>query len=69
MKAIISATTIETQMPSIPKISGNNIIAAAWNTNVLKKEIKAEISPLLRAVKKDEPKIAIPAKINEKANI
>ena len=69
MKAIISATTIKIQMPSISKIRGSRIIAATWNTKVLKKEIKAEMSPLLRAVKNEDPNIAIPAKRKEKANI
>ena len=52
-------------MPSSPQISGKISTAADCNTNVLKKEIKAEIGPLLRAVKKDDPKIAKPVKRKE----
>ena len=63
--AINSAATMENQMPSIPQISGKINTAADCNTSVLRKEIKAEMGPLLRAVKKDEPKMAKPVNRNE----
>lgn len=52
---IISAAAIEIHIPSIPRKAGSINTAAIWNTKVRKNEIRAEISPLLRAVKKDEP--------------
>ena len=62
-----SATTTEAQIPSSPHTSGNNITAAIWKTSVLKNEMMAETSPLLSAVKNDEPNIASPEnkKLNE----
>ena len=62
-----SATTTEAQIPSSPHTSGNNITAAIWKTSVLKNEMTAETSPLLSAVKNDEPNIASPEnrKLNE----
>ena len=56
--AINSATTIEYQTPPISKIKGNSKTAAIWNTTVLKKDMTAEVTPSLRAVKNPEPKIA-----------
>ena len=67
--AINSAATMENQMPSIPQISGKINTAADCNTSVLRKEIKAEMGPLLRAVKKDEPKIPIPQNKNDAEKI
>ena len=64
--AINSAATIDIQIPSIPHRSGKIKTAATWKTRVRKNEIRAEISPFPRAVKKDEPKMAIPANRNEK---
>ena len=69
IKAINSAITMDIQMPSTSKTKGRSKMAAVWNTKVLKKEMSAETRPLLRAVKNEEPNIAIPAKRNEKANI
>lgn len=69
MAAINSAATMDIQMPSIPKISGNINTAATWKINVLRKEINAEMRPSFNAVKKDEPKIAIPEKRKEKEYI
>ena len=65
--AINSATTTESQIPSIFHIKGIINTAAVWNKSVLKKDISAEVRPSLSAVKKEEPKIAIPEKIKEKA--
>ena len=55
MNDINSATTIESQMPFSFKKIGKIITALAWKTTVLKKEIKAEISPLFNEVKNDDP--------------
>jgi len=62
-----SATTVENQIPSSFHISGIIITAAVWNKRVLRKDISAEIGPSFRAVKKAEPKMAMPAKKKEKA--
>ena len=64
-----SATTNESHTPSIPIIKGKKMTADVWNTRVLKKDMIAEINPLLSAVKKDEPKIAIPVNKKEKEKI
>ena len=70
--AIASAATTDNQIPFIPsppaasKIKGRVITAMVWNTRVRKNEIMADTGPLLRAVKKDEPKMAIPVKRNAK---
>ena len=69
MKAINSAITIDTQIPSTSNRSGKMTTADIWNTNVLKKEMSADTSPLFSAVKNEEPNIAIPANRKEKANI
>ena len=65
-----SAITTDSQIPiiSLPSGKSNGKIktAATWKTNVLKNEIIAEIGPLFKAVKKEEPKIANPANKNEK---
>lgn len=65
MTAIISAATIEAQIPSTFQNIGKIKTADIWNINVLIKDIVAEISPLFSAVKKDEPKIANPANKKE----
>ena len=44
--AITSAATIESQMPSMPNISGNTSTAIIWKTNVRKNEISAESNTL-----------------------
>lgn len=67
--AIISAATIELQIPSTPHKSGNISTAAIWNIRVLKKAIAAETGPSLSAVKKDEPKMANPENRNENENM
>ena len=69
MVANISAITIEYQMPSRSKKMGSIITASDWNTRVRKKDIIAEIMPLLRAVKNPDPQIAIPEKRKEKEKI
>ena len=71
--ASASAITTESQIPytSLPvgKTSGSVNTAITWKTSVLKNEIIADIGPLLRAVKKDEPNIANPANKKEKEKI
>ena len=67
--ATSSAATMEIQIPSIPQISGKISTAAAWNTRVRRKEMRAEIRPLFSAVKKPEPNMAKPAKRKEKEKI
>ena len=62
-----SATTIEHQIPLSPRISGRIITEAHSNRSVLRNEMTADVSPSLRAVKKAEPNMAIPAKIKETA--
>ena len=52
--AMNSATIKESQIPSMPKISGKLKTATTWKTKVLKKEITADVTPSLRAVKKLE---------------
>ena len=61
-----SDTTVEAQMPSSSQTMGRSVTARHWNTSVRRKEIRAEVSPSFRAVKKDEPKIAIPENKKEK---
>ena len=58
--AINSAKTADSHMPSISHSVGSKKINATWNITVLTKDSIAEIRPLLRAVKRAEPKIAIP---------
>ena len=55
-------------MPSSPQIRGSTVTARHWNTSVRRKEIMAEVIPSLRAVKKEEPKMASPEnkKVKEK---
>ena len=65
--AATSATTIEYHIPSRPKTIGKNTTATTWNTTVLRKEITAETTPSLRAVKNDEPKIPNPQIKNDNA--
>lgn len=57
IKANISATNTDNQIPFIPINSGNINITITWNTKVLKNDIKAETNPLLSAVKNDEANI------------
>ena len=60
--------TIESQIPSRSKKMGRIITARDWNTRVRKKDMIAEMMPLLSAVKKPDPHIAMPEnrKENEK---
>ena len=67
--AISSAITTESHIPSISITKGSKSTAAIWNTKVRKNDIVAEIRPLFSAVKKDEPKMARPAKRKEKEKI
>lgn len=60
-----SAALMAHQIPLIPKIAGRISSAANWITRVLRKEIVAEIIPLLRPVKKPEPNILNPQNRNE----
>lgn len=57
---------MESQIPSTPQKRGRIKTAAIWNTRVLKNAIDADISPLFKAVKKDEPKIANPENKKQK---
>lgn len=58
--AINSAKTIAYHMPSTSNNIGNSNTAPSSKTNVLKNDINADTCPLFKAVKKAEPKIAIP---------
>lgn len=69
MTARISAATVENQMPSMPQISGSRRTQAIWNIRVRRKEIAAEMKPLLSAVKNEEPKMEIPENRNARAKI
>ena len=64
-----SAATVESQMPSRPQSNGRISTARHWNTSVRRKEIRAEVNPSFRAVKKEEPKMAIPENRKEKENM
>ena len=55
-----SATIIETHIPSTPMISGRMNTAAIWNTSVRQIAIIAEMIPLFKAVKNDDPNIEKP---------
>ena len=69
MTAVTSAATEESHMPFTPNIKGSSMTAADWKTSVRKKEIRAEVKPSPKAVKKDEPNMAKPEKRNENENI
>lgn len=56
---------MDIQIPSMPQKDGKTSTAAHSNTSVRRKEIRAEVSPSPRAVKKDEPKIEKPEHKNE----
>ena len=51
---------MDTQTPSRSQKIGRIKTQAVWNTRVRRKEMTAEINPLFRAVKKDEPKMLKP---------
>ncbi len=55
-------------MPSNFHTSGRIKIAGIWNRKTREKERTAEIKPLFKAVKKDEPKMENPAKRKLKEN-
>ena len=57
-----SATITDTHTPSRSKIRGRISTELIWNTIVRRKEMIAEISPLLSEVNSDEPKILNPQK-------
>ena len=59
-----SAPNIEYHIPSIPNILGNNNTHTAWNKNIRKKDMIADIKPLFSAVKNAEPKIEKPQNNN-----
>ena len=58
--AAISATEMASQTPSIFRKTGRINTLAHWKISVRRKDMTAEARPLLRAVKKDEPKMLIP---------
>lgn len=68
MIADSSAVVIAHQMPSRSKKIGRIRTEIIWNTSVRRKEIVAETAPLLRAVKKADVKMLMPASKNEKEN-
>ena len=57
VNAADSAAIIALQIPSSPKIIGRIITAADSNTKALIKEIIAEVTPSLKAVKNPDAKI------------
>ena len=67
--AITSAATIDHQIPFNPQIMGKIMTAATWITSVRRKAMAADVSPSLRAVKNEEPKIANPENRNETENM
>ena len=56
INAPISATIMDHQMPFIPTSIGNNHTAPTWKISTRDTEIMADTVPLLRAVKKADPK-------------
>ena len=66
--ASASAITMDSQIPIMPsppafsKMKGRRKTVTDWKTSVRKKEMTADTGPLFSAVKKDEPKIAVPVK-------
>ena len=57
---INSAIPTAHQIPLIPKNAGSKSSMIIWNTRVRKKEMAADTTPLLKAVKKEEPKMLNP---------
>ena len=68
INAPASANTFDNQIPSVCNSNGRNKIAIIWNTKVLVKEIIADITPLFKAVKKDDANIFKPVNKNENEN-
>ena len=60
--AMSSAKTVEHHMPSTPSNTGKSSTAPSSKTNVRKNDISADTCPLFKAVKNEEPKMAIPVK-------
>lgn len=58
-----SAQMTADHTPSIAKISGSTSTLTTSKKRVRMNEISAEIAPLFKAVKSDEPKILNPIKI------
>ena len=69
MMDMISAPTMDSQIPSSSQMSGNSSTAASWNTSVRRKDISALVRPSLSAVKNDEPNIEKPENRNANENI
>ena len=62
MNAASSEKATDHQMESPPIRDGNSSTARSWKTRVRRKEMMAETSPLLRAVKNPEANILSPAR-------
>lgn len=67
-RAASSAAATDSQIPSTPSARGRSTTLPHWNTSVRRKEMRAEIRPLLRAVKKAEPKMFSPENRKDRAN-
>ena len=61
-----SETMMDSHIPSDPRMRGSSSTDDICSTDVLRKEMIAEIRPLLRAVKSADPKIPMPEKRKEK---
>ena len=61
--------TAEYQIPSIPKMIGISKTFMTWKTKVRIKEIAAEVTPSLRAVKNPELNDTIPISVKARAKI
>ena len=66
--AKISAAVMAYQMPSTPNRSGSRRTEEVWKTSVRRKEMAAEMRPLLSAVKNEDAKILKPANRNANEN-
>ena len=60
-QAKTSATATDHQIPSKPSRAGRASTQMIWKTKERKKEMAAEMAPLLRAVKKLDTKMLKPA--------
>ena len=58
--AIDSAITTENQIPSKPNNNGTHKTDKLSKTKVLRKEIKADVKPSFKAVKKPDTKMEVP---------
>ena len=61
-----SARLMDAHIPDAPMIKGKTMIAPTSNTSVRKKEIAADMVPLLSEVKNEDPKIEKPMSKNAK---